>query len=1159
MVLLVALKGYSQCSFPPPNVTISNKVGICLGTSVTLNATYLADYTYLWELDGGIAQGPTDQNQITVVWNSIGQKSISVTAISNICGPIFNKVANKVLTVIDNSDYSLSSITGITVACIGSFNYSIESNPYVSNVIWSVTGPNSSTDWSISPIIDPETGVADRAKIFWGSTPGPHTITVTTSNNCGGPVKTQTLVVNVDFSFKPVAEFIGASQYVCLPSSGAVTVDYTVNAAGTVFWGLEGKNFWGSEATIGTLTSSGKTATVTWSGLGVGTLYATVKTSRCEGEKTPFQVNVNPIPNAGTITVSKTSVCPLDVLQITMSGNEGFPICQIRKFYFDRFGGSWWSGWQTLASGSNSINYSVPFNDFSTSGPVLKYQFRGTTGGGSCAGFTEEVTVDRNSLPSSSLTSSDFDNIICSGDNVTFTASGGISYNFMVNGTSVQDGSGATYSTSSLTNGQNVSVVVTNTSGCSQTSSSIRMIVNPTPVPGLTSNDADNIICASRPVIFTATGGTTYDFMVNGTSVQNSSETTYSTTTVLNGQQLTVKVGNSSLCYKTSSGITMTVNPLPNVTVTPSTSAICQGSLGSSLTASGALTYTWSPPIGLSSSTGATVTANPSATTTYTITGVDSNGCAGAKQTIITVNPLPIISVTSSDLTICQNGSGTNLTASGASTYSWSPTAGLSATTGVIVTANPTSTTTYTVTGTDANGCTSNNAQVTITVNNASPGSITGSQTICAGGNPTNFSSTIAGSGAGALSYQWKESIDDITYTDIVGATGLTYDVPAGVLTQTTHYVRVITSSLNGVPCTATTTKITVTVNPLPAISVTPSAPSKCAGSGHIVLSASGAASYIWSPPTGLNTTTNGNVQANPTSTIAYTVSGLGANGCSGSASVTVTVHPKPTVTTANKSICSGQSVDLNLTSDIAGTTYSWSVLSKSPAITGTTVGATGTTNPISHVLTNSGTVVYRITPIGSLCQGNYKDVTVTVNGPSGMITQIGDLCQNGYVTLATKKGVGGYIWSTGDNTAQIIVYDPGTYSVTYTSTLGCSVSDTITVARVGSPCIYARIGKGQETEQEPEVEEVEEIKTLGVYPNPANETITVQFPEEAVYDLEVNLISQFGQQVGSSSIKKGETKTSLDARNLANGVYIVVVRSAQGVFMREKVMVQHR
>ena len=74
---------------------------------------------------------------------------------------------------------------------------------------------------------------------------------------------------------------------------------------------------------------------------------------------------------------------------------------------------------------------------------------------------------------------------------------------------------------------------------------------------------------------------------------------------------------------------TVTVNPLPTVGVSPSTpTAICTGN-STTLTASGASTYSWSPATGLSATTGATVTASPTTTTTYTVTGTDAQWLHG--------------------------------------------------------------------------------------------------------------------------------------------------------------------------------------------------------------------------------------------------------------------------------------------------------------------------------------------------------------------------------------------------------------------------------------------------------------------------------------------------------------------------------------------------
>jgi hypothetical protein len=83
------------------------------------------------------------------------------------------------------------------------------------------------------------------------------------------------------------------------------------------------------------------------------------------------------------------------------------------------------------------------------------------------------------------------------------------------------------------------------------------------------------------------------------------------------------------------------VNPLPTITVSDAT--ICEGET-TTLTASGADTYTWDPPTGLSATTGDTVDANPVATTTYTVTGIDANGCENTGTGTVTVNPLPVTS-----------------------------------------------------------------------------------------------------------------------------------------------------------------------------------------------------------------------------------------------------------------------------------------------------------------------------------------------------------------------------------------------------------------------------------------------------------------------------------------------------------------------------------
>src|SRR5262249_55152098 len=148
----------------------------------------------------------------------------------------------------------------------------------------------------------------------------------------------------------------------------------------------------------------------------------------------------------------------------------------------------------------------------------------------------------------------------------------------------------------------------------------------------------------------------------------------------------------------------------------------------------------------LSSSTGSSVTANPVAATTYTVVG-DILGCTATAQVTIAVSPYPVLSVSSDD-TIC-SGQNILLIATGANSYLWSPSSSLSSSTGSSVSANPVSTTTYTVVA-NSLGC-SVTAQVTVTVNPSPTISVSSSTSVC-NGQPVALSAT------GANAYSWSPS-----------------------------------------------------------------------------------------------------------------------------------------------------------------------------------------------------------------------------------------------------------------------------------------------------------------------------------------------------------------------------------------------------------------
>ncbi|MEO6831250.1 MAG: hypothetical protein ABI169_03565, partial [Chitinophagaceae bacterium] len=169
-------------------------------------------------------------------------------------------------------------------------------------------------------------------------------------------------------------------------------------------------------------------------------------------------------------------------------------------------------------------------------------------------------------------------------------------------------------------------------------------------------------------------------------------------------------VSNATTCGIVDS-VLVTVNQPPAIVVSPTPAKVCLGS-SLALTASGGTTYNWSPTATLSAGTGTTVTATPTVATTYTITSTSSAGCAGSTTKQVVVNPLPTVIITPSTTTTFCAGGNVALTASGATSYSWIPTSGLSSSAGATVTASPISTTTYIVTGTDVNGCTDTGMQL---------------------------------------------------------------------------------------------------------------------------------------------------------------------------------------------------------------------------------------------------------------------------------------------------------------------------------------------------------------------------------------------------------------------------------------------------------------
>ncbi|MBK8683837.1 MAG: hypothetical protein IPN26_02005 [Bacteroidetes bacterium] len=377
---------------------------------------------------------------------------------------------------------------------------------------------------------------------------------------------------------------------------------------------------------------------------------------------------------------------------------------------------------------------------------------------------------------------------VCAGTSTTLTASGAATYNWQpgnLSGTSVV-----------LTPATTTTYTITGTSatGCITTATKT-ITVNPVPVVNAGADKINTCTTPSNSIGTAAIGGTTYNWLpATGLSASNIAQpiaNPAATTTY------TVTATTTATGCTASDAVLVTVNKTPptanagvdktNTCTTPSNTIGTASVVGN--------TYSWAPATGLSSSTMAQPVANPAATTNYTVTVTNTaNGCTATDVVIVTVNKTPPTANAGADKTnTCSTPSNTIGTAAVAGrSYAWLPASGLSATNVAQPTANPASTTNYTVTvTTTANGCTASDV-VIVNVNKTAPTVNTSatSTSIC-----TGSSTTITATGAS--SYTWQPG----------SLSGASITVSPA---STTTYTVTGTNATNG--CTATSTR-TITVS----------------------------------------------------------------------------------------------------------------------------------------------------------------------------------------------------------------------------------------------------------------------------------------------------------------------------------------------------------
>lgn len=661
--------------------------------------------------------------------------------------------------------------------------------------------------------------------------------------------------------------------------------------------------------------------------------------------------------------------------------------------------------------------------------------------------FEYTTTIDQSSLFEPTITAGG-PTTFCDGDSVILTATAGDTYLWSTGAT--------TQSITVLVSGIYTVNVITD-EGCAGDSDPVQVTVNPLPTPTV-SPVGSTTFCDGGSVTLTTGSYATY--------LWNTGETTQSITVDTSGVY-SVTVTNGNNCEATSGTISVTVNELPNPTVSIlGDLAFCDGS-DVTLTASAAASYLWS-------NGQTTQSIDVTGSDSYWVTVTDANGCTANSDTVMTtVYPNPNPTISADGPTIFCDGDSVVLTASDAALYNWST----GETTQSITVYSSGS---YSVSITDANDCTGESAPVQVTVNNNPTPVITanGDLEFCDGDSVVLTSSL-------ATSYLWStgETTRSITVfasgefavtatlgtgcsgtsdtTDVIVFNNPTPSVTANgpiefcagasvnlTVTASNSYVwntgatgQTITvntsgqywstvTNING--CLGISDTVNVVVNPNPTPIITPDGPLEFCDGDSVVLTSSPAASYQWS---------NGDVTQ---STVvygsgSYFVTVVDANGCSGtSLPTTVVVNQLPLsfiFASGPTEFCEGDSVDLNAR---PAESYLWS---------------NGETTQIITVST-SGT--YSVTSFDQNgCQQESNEITVTVNpNPEPTISADGPLmfCDGESVELGTVLS-GTYTWNTSETTRDIDVEETGSYWVTVTDNNGCvGQSDTVDVTVWGLP-----------------------------------------------------------------------------------------------------------
>jgi len=674
--------------------------------------------------------------------------------------------------------------------------------------------------------------------------------------------------------------------------------------------------------------------------------YSVVVTNAngCSVTSTPTTVTVNYIPTMAVTTTGSTSFCSGGSVTLTAAGG---------------FASYLWSNGATTQSIIVNASGSYTVTGYTASG---------------CTSSSSATSVVVSALPVASVSASG-STTFCQGDSVVLSAPAGYSYLWST---------GATTQNIVAKDAGSYGVTVVDGSGCSSSSTLTTVVVNTPTRPSVAANGATTF-CQGGSVVLSIPSGYSnrmWNTGTMGTSITVTQSGTY---------YVTAQTSNG--CSVVSDTMTVVVNALPVSTIsTTDPTTFCSGGSAVLNAPTGMTSYQWyKDGTAIVGATDSSLSA--SASGSYRVLVGNASGCSQlSTATAIVVNALPTATMSASGSTTFCQGDSVVLSAPAGYSYLWSN----GATTQSISAKTAGS---YTVTLTNANGCSATSAATSVTVNTIAVPSVSanGSTSFCQGGTVT------LSAPSGYSSYLWSTGQSSQSIT--VSASG-SYSVTV----------------TNAAGCTSSSAATSVVVSALPVASVSASGSTTFCMGDSVVLSAPAGYSYLWS--TGATTQS-----ITVTSAGSYSVTLTNTAGCSAtSAATTVTISTisAPTVVANGATtFCQGGSVTLSVPSGLGS--YLWSN------------GATGSTITVNSAGTYSVTVTN-----ATGCSATSTGVAVSVDPlPSVVATAQGSttFCPGDSVQLMANPGLSNYVWNTGETGPSIWVKSAGSYSVQADNSTGCTGS----------------------------------------------------------------------------------------------------------------------